>query len=305
MNTAYKMPEQVQNNQILKKKVWEPIHKYDQNYVGAMVGEVGQGKSWAALRFCEVMDPNFTIDQVAFTPEEFMRLVKSNEYGRGSFILFDEAGVGISNRDWYSEVNKQVGFILDLWRHQNRGAIFTLPSLGGLDKRAKARLRGYMSMQGINHQEGWSLAKYYNLIEKPYSGKLLRKFPQLREPEKGTVETKKYLKFGKPSKELRKAYEEKAAKFKEQKAEEGYQKVVEANTEDTETPATELAEKIIEDDELFDRFKKKNHSQKYLDKSSVHNYFEKQGYEMTGRKAKRVKSAVYETLGLDEKDEWV
>lgn len=302
----WSMPKSVKNNLILKRKIWNPIHRKNQNWMGGIVGETGRGKSWSALCLAETLDPEFSIEQVAFTPIEFLELVKSKEYGKGSFIVFDEAGVGISNRDWYSEVNKQVGFVLDTWRNQNRGAIFTLPSLGGLDKKALGRLHGYIDMKGINYDEGTSLGKYYNIVQDTWSGQIYRKFPEMREPGKGYQVEKKWIRFGRPSKELREAYEEKVANFKDQLAKEGLEKVKEEENGDDERSADEIANMVKSRDD-FDPSEpedsyliKVNGEQKYIDRDLL-----QVDYQVSERKSKKVKKVIYRDLGLDVAENWL
>lgn len=313
---AFKMPKAVKKNQILKRKIWNPIHRKNQNWMGGLVGETGRGKSWAGLCLAETLDPNFSIDQVAFTPIEFLELVKSNEYGKGSFIVFDEAGVGISNRDWYSEVNKQVGFVLDTWRNQNRGAIFTLPSLGGLDKKALGRLHGYIDMKGIDYEEGNSLGKYYNIVQDTWSGQIYRKFPELREPGKDYMIEKKWIKFMRPSEELRQAYEEKVQKFKQQLAEQGLEKVQDEMSDDEDRDPKEVAEIIISQghpgkdvpfrpEDGSDSYAVKQNgegdsAQYYIDRDII-----QMDYSVSERMSKKIKKHIYRKMGLDVSDNWV
>lgn len=313
---AFKMPESVKNNQILRQKIWNRLHLKNQNWMGGIVGETGNGKSWSALCLAEVLDPNFSIDQVAFTPIEFLELVQSEEYGKGSFIVFDEAGVGISNRDWYSEVNKQVGFVMDTWRDQNRGAIFTLPSLGGLDKKALGRLHGYIDMKGINYQDGVSLGKYYNIVQDTWSGQIYRKFPEFRKPGKNYKVEKKWIKFSTPSKELRKAYEEKVSKFKQDLAEEGFEKVQDEMSDDDGKDPKEVADTIISqghpsEDKPFrpekgeDSYAVKQNgegdsAQYYIDRDII-----QMDYNVSERMSKKIKKQIYRNMGLDVSDNWV
>lgn len=313
---AYETPKAVKNNQILKRKIWNPIHRKNQNWMGGIVGETGRGKSWAALCLAETVDPEFSIEQVAFTPIEFLELVKSDEYGKGSFIVFDEAGVGISNRDWYSEVNKQVGFVLDTWRNQNRGAIFTLPSLGGLDKKALGRLHGYIDMTGIDYEQGNSLGKYYNIVQDTWNGKIYRKFPELREPGKGYKVEKKWIRFMRPSKELRDAYEEKVADFKDSLAKQGLEKVQDEMSDDEERDPKEVAEIVISQGHPSKEkpFRPENGSDSYAVKQNgegenAQYYIDRDliqmDYNVSERMSKKIKKHIYRKMGLDVSDNWV
>lgn len=172
-------PERIASNPVLRKCVWNRMHRNDQNWMAAFCGETGSGKSMAALRTCEVLDPHFSIDQAAFSVEEVIELVVDDSHGPGSMILFEEASVGASNHNWYETANQVLGQVLETWRHQNRGLVFTLPAFGRLDKTARARLHGYYAMQRIDPVKMISRAKYYEVVEDEFTGQIRRPFPRI------------------------------------------------------------------------------------------------------------------------------
>jgi hypothetical protein len=108
-----------------------------ENYVGIVTGKTRSGKSMSALRLCMEIDPNFTIDNVIFSTREFMELLHSGKLKRGSMILWDEAGVGIATRDWYSTLNKSLNYVLQTWGHQNIGLILTVPDFSMVDSQTR------------------------------------------------------------------------------------------------------------------------------------------------------------------------
>jgi hypothetical protein len=124
------------------------------NVLGAFVGETGVGKSYMALRIAEKFDKNFSVDNVVFDYDEFLDRVDSVK--SGSFIVFDEAGVGFSHRTFMSLTNKVIGYILQSFRFKLINVLFTLPSLGYMD---------YV---------GRSLIHFYVKVEKPGFGKIYK-----------------------------------------------------------------------------------------------------------------------------------
>lgn len=204
---SHQPPDAVAQHPILKPLVWDRMHENDENFMTAFCGETGSGKSWAALRVCEILDPNFTVDQIAFSIEEFLELVADKSYPEGSMILFEEASVGASNHNWYEKANQILGQVVDTWRHQNRGAVFTLPSFGRLDPSARPRMHSYVDMVDKDVRAGYSTGKYYQIIEDSFTGNLRREF------HRADNLTHKYIEFSKPSKELRVAYEERKEEF--------------------------------------------------------------------------------------------
>ena len=74
----------------------------NQNYVMLFVGQTGTGKSYAAMSLAEHVDPNFNINRVVFTADEFIAILNQDKtMVKGSVIMWDEAGVGMPAREWY------------------------------------------------------------------------------------------------------------------------------------------------------------------------------------------------------------
>ena len=153
-------PEIVRDNPILRVKAWNKMNVHNDNWMASVVGPTGSGKSWAAIRIAEVLDPNFTVDQVAFGVLEFLQLVMDDSLGRGSIIVFEEASVEANAQEWYSVSNKVLRQVGDTWRNQNRGAIFTLPAFGQLQKQSRGRMSALIQMTQKDESEGYSVAKY-------------------------------------------------------------------------------------------------------------------------------------------------
>lgn len=264
-DTNPKPPKAVRHNPILRVKSWNKMNIHDDNWMAAVVGETGSGKSWAALRIAEVLDPGFSIDQVAFSVEEFLRLVIDDSYGRGSIIVFEEASVGANSQEWYTKGNKVLGRVLDTWRHQNRGAIFTLPAFGQLTKNARGRMSALIQMQNKFEDEGYTTAKYKYIQQNTDSGKLYKKYPRIK--------GKKYkrLKVTKPSKELREAYEQKKEQFTNELNKELLEELLdekkEAEEEDEKDPHS-IAKEIVNDNRIPE-FIGNNHGQRYIDKDLI------------------------------------
>jgi len=69
--------------------------KLNKNFLACCVGPPGSGKSFAMMRIAEILDPEFNIDRVVFSSEQFRQLLNSGTLKPGSFIVWDEAGVGV------------------------------------------------------------------------------------------------------------------------------------------------------------------------------------------------------------------
>jgi len=287
-------PEIVAENPILYNKVWGKMHLHNDNWMGAIVGETGSGKSWAGLRLCEAVDPDFTIDQVAFDVVEFLRLVNDDSLGRGSMILFEEASVEASADSWQSKGNKVLRRVLDTWRHQNRGAAFTLPAFGNLDAGARGRMSALMQMFDKQEHLGYTVSKYKWIDQDTDTGKLYKKYPRLGGKKY------KYLKIRKPSKELREAYEQRKREYTNELNQRLLNELLEemgaspaADEESDALPEDPpgIAEHILSEKSLSD-YVGDNHGQLYIDRDWI-----EMDYGIGAPKSKKVKKVLMREVG--------
>lgn len=108
-----------------------------QNINIAVVGSPGLGKSWLALRLCEIyykrfLNKKFTADNVIFTISEFLNLI--NKLPPKSFIIFDDSGLKYSNKKWFEELNQILGYTIQSFRFKIINVIFTIPIINFMDK---------------------------------------------------------------------------------------------------------------------------------------------------------------------------
>lgn len=121
------------------------------------------GKSFSAMRIALEIDPNFTEENVVFSAQEFMELLHSGKLKAGSMIIWDEAGVGIATRDWYSILNKSINYVLQTWGHQSIGLLLTVPDFSFVDSQTRKLCNMYFKTIKLNRQRGFSTMKVYHL----------------------------------------------------------------------------------------------------------------------------------------------
>jgi len=147
---------------VLPYRIRKSLEK-GENFVGILTGKTRSGKSFSALRLCYEIDPNFTVDNVVFSTKEFMELLDSGKLKRGSMILWDEAGVGISSREWYSLLNKSLNYVLQTWGHQNIGLILTVPDFSMVDSQTRKLVNMYFKTIKLLRDENKAVLKCYYL----------------------------------------------------------------------------------------------------------------------------------------------
>jgi len=186
------------------------ITRRNRNWNCVVLGETGSGKSYTGARICELIDPTFmpTImkrgikSRVAMgETRDFLRVLDKKKLKRGNMIMFDEAGVAISSRDWYKEMNKMVMNILQTFRHMNIGVIFTVPDISFVDKQSRALFHTSLEAIKIDYKANKVLIKVLELQTNARTGKTYFKYPRFHRKR---VEG---FRVRKPSKEFISRYE--------------------------------------------------------------------------------------------------
>jgi len=274
--------EPVQSSPILETQIWSRMHRRDDNWMGAVVGETGRGKSFTCLSIAECVDPNFTIDQVAFGLVEFMNLVMDDSLGRGSVIILEEASVEAAAEDFHEVSNKVLRTVLETWREQNRGALLNLPTFSRLDKGAKIRMTALIQQRAKFEDEGYSVATYKHLQTNSDTGKIYRHYPTIGGREHRT------LKIAPPSDDLIEAYEQRKAQYNAELNEELLEDLLEAQREDDDEQQKDpewIAEDIIETGVA--EYVEENNGQRYISRTLI-----ELDYDIGSGRSKKVKAAL-------------
>jgi hypothetical protein len=284
-------PASVAQNPILYDQIWSRMHEENDNWMGAVVGETGSGKSYAALRLCEAVDPTFSIDRVAWDVIEFLQLVNDDSIPRGGLILFEEASVELAALDFQSKENRFARQVADTWREQNRGAVFTLPAFKDLDPGVRGRMSHMIQMWEKNEEQSYTISKVKRLQQDSDSGKIYRKYP--------VIDGVRYrlLKYQLPSQDLREAYEQKKAAYNRQLNEEMLEELLDdMDDEEDDGRVREpqaIADRILDEDRV-EEYVQSNHGQLYIDRSLI-----EAEWDIGRSRSKTVKSLLKQTVDDD------
>lgn len=115
-------------------KVRYRVLNKDFDFVGLIDGREGSGKSVLAMQVGAYLDPNFSLDNIVFTSEEFISKIKDPKTKKGSCILLDEAFNALNSRASMTEVNRSMGAVATEMRQKNLFILIVLPSFFDLDK---------------------------------------------------------------------------------------------------------------------------------------------------------------------------
>lgn len=183
----------------------------NKNFLCTITGPTGSGKSWSALSIAEMLDPEFNVERVIFKARELMKLINSGKLKAGSVILWDEAGIDLSNRNWQSVTNKMLNALLQTFRHRNFILLFTVTFQDFVDASTRKLFHADFETQRINKVEEVVIIKPKLLQYNPAMGKWYRKYLKVVN-EGSTIKIKRWA-VPKPSDTIIHAYEEKKNQF--------------------------------------------------------------------------------------------
>lgn len=178
------------------------LHHFNKNWLAIICGETGSGKSYSALSLAEDIGRVF----IVFNALEFMKLLNSGSVKKGDVIIFDEAGVGLSARDWYTIQNKILGSVLQTFRNMNIAVIFTTPNLSFIDVQARKLFHSYLETKFIDRDKKVSWLKPYDIQVNSRLDKVYYKSPRFE--VEGKEVSLNHIGVSLPSPELVKRYEE-------------------------------------------------------------------------------------------------
>ncbi len=188
----------------------------NKNFMCLITGQTGSGKSWSALAICELLNDDFNIGRVVFKGKDLMMLINSEDFNnrKGVAILWDEAGIDLSNRSWQSMTNRLLNFLLQTFRHRCFVLIFTTPYNSFIDKSTRKLFHAELSTVSINFKDSTVRIKpkliQYNARYDKFYHKWLRVATG-----KGAVPLKEWN-IPKPSPKILEGYEIKKTDFTRQ-----------------------------------------------------------------------------------------
>lgn len=294
MATTHSPPEHIRKRPVLRQKIYKRVHNRDKNYMAIVCGDTGSGKSEFGLRLCELLDPDFNEDRIAFTIEEFTRLV-DERHPPGSAILFDEVGIALSHAKHYEDDVIRVNHILQSWREQNRILIMTAPHIHLIHKPDRGLLHAQMDMQDIDREHHLSRARYRNIQQNTDTGELYKKYPRLNVG--GEVRKFKHIRLYKPSPAIVEPYAEKKRAFNDQLNEGVLEQVTNDESDDEPAGPESVAEEILSGNVVEYIGVHPSNGMRYIDPDLIQLH-----YDLSIREAKQAKKLIESEIDIDDVD---
>lgn len=116
------------------EKVKHRVLTKDRDFIAIVDGEEGVGKSVLAQQIAAFLDPEFNLDKIVFTSDDFIKIIKDPNTKKGSCIVLDEAFAAANSRSCLTEVNRAMIGIATEMRQKNLFILMVIPSFFDLDK---------------------------------------------------------------------------------------------------------------------------------------------------------------------------
>jgi len=184
-----------------------------------MAGDPGSGKSYSAIALSCAFDPKFGINEerqhLIFSPLNFLRVLKDYKtYPPGSAIVFDEAGVGISSRNWWDAAQKAMNYALQICRKRGLMITFTTPDASYVDSQPRKLFKFYYETSFLDKHDKECHVIPKRIFVNRMTGFAYYYYPIIKDAVEGTIKIKELI-FEKIPKELAKAYENMKDEFNE------------------------------------------------------------------------------------------
>jgi len=286
------IPPPPQNRQ-LRVYGWKKMWKENNNTLWTVVGDTGDGKSYAALSIGQLIDPNFGIENVAFSIADFLKKVNDDRFGRGSVIVLEEASVEASSYDWHSKSNRIFSMILDTWRNQNRMGVITLPNFKALEKGARRRTEAVVNMRGVKPRKRYSMGWFYNSDFGNIEDNFTTPIPEIDHKKRRDIC------FALPTEGLMDQYESEKSEYTDDLNERLLNELLEEHEENADgdggkpTDPKKIADEILSSG--VDEYVKV-----YNGMASINQELIEMDYEIGARKGKKVKAQVEREIDLDD-----
>lgn len=221
--------------------------KANQNWLCTIVGGTGTGKSYSALAIAKAIDPTFNSSRVVFTPQEFVKIITEGNLKSGQMVIYDEAGIGLDSRSWFSIQNKALNYILQTFRRDNVGVILTVPDLTFIDKNARKLMHTLIETQKLRRKSKRAYVKWFNLSVAKRHDKIYFLYPKYVDST-GKMTTINHVRIKMPPQDLIADYEIRKKEFVDALKRDMYTELTDAKTHKklTKQVLTKLMKKIEE-----------------------------------------------------------
>ena len=108
----------------------------------SVTGKKRRAKSTFAIRLAQMNDPGYTLDNVVFNTLGYAKRVQATQHDlvKGRYIVYDDAGLGLSNKKWYEEEEIIFGIATQIVGYLHMCTILTVPKFTYIESTSRGLL---------------------------------------------------------------------------------------------------------------------------------------------------------------------
>ena len=208
------------NDSITKTDSWlyrwmERRIAQNRSILALFVGPTGSGKSYAAITTALHFSKRFTVDNIVFDVQGFVKLIQHGNLQHGDVVIFDDAGLNINSRTWQSLQNNIFSMVTQSFRYQQIITLITTPDWSYIDWQVRNLFDIFFEATDVQ-----GLMKPFLHVPSPMMGdrRPWRTYPKIQ--ENGKIQKLKLIEFSLAPQSILEEYEVK----KKQHLEEYYRR---------------------------------------------------------------------------------
>jgi len=124
-----------------------------------------------------ILNPDFLLEHVIFTVEDFFKLLNSGTLKRGDVVVWEEMGIAVDARTFMGLQNRCVSYVMEGFRFKNLGVIMNLPGLGMVDINVRKLSHQYFETRSINRKNKTCRCSVFDLQYNPRLDRIYAKHP--------------------------------------------------------------------------------------------------------------------------------
>ena len=202
------------------RDIYKNVHEKKFSYLATITGRHRTGKSVTGLSFADLLDPTFEKDlekRVVYTPQGFSGAIQDlvEEGIKGGVIVWDEANLGLSSRDWYTQANKHINFTVQAFGFMLPIVFFVTQDVTFIDKQPRKLFHSFMEVTRSNNK--YNNIRPFQVSINKRSGAMYYSYPRMSKGRKsrGQIIKLKPIHLMKPPDRILLRYEKHSIKKKE------------------------------------------------------------------------------------------
>lgn len=203
------------------RDIYRSVHEKKFSFLATITGRHRVGKSVGGVAFGDLLDPTFEPNmekRVVYTPEDFSAAVQdlADKGIIGGTIVWDEANLGLSSRDWYTQANKHINFTVQAFGFMRPIIFFVTQDVTFIDSQPRKLFHCFMEVSRSNNK--YCDIRPFQVSINKRSSTMYYSYPRMTKGRhgKGQVIKLKPIRLMKPSDDLMIRYEKHSIKRKRQ-----------------------------------------------------------------------------------------